>query len=66
MERSLTNNNEVAPADLTDSQLLYELSAALQLYARDAHESIPALIEVARDRAGMFLRYEERPRPSVH
>lgn len=53
-------DRQVAPADLTDSELLYELSAALLLYARDAHERIPALIEVARDRAAMFLAYETR------
>lgn len=50
--------SDIAPADLNDSQLLYELAAALQLYARDAHERIPALIETARDRAAMFLSYE--------
>jgi len=51
---------QTAPQDLTDSQLLFELSAALELFARDAHERIPALIDVARDRASMFLTYEGR------
>lgn len=44
------------PVCLTDSELLYELAGALQIFARDAHERIPVLIEVARDRAAMFLR----------
>ena len=35
-------DRQVAPADLTDSELLYELPAALLLYARDAHERNPA------------------------
>ena len=44
------------PADLTDSELLYELAAALRIYALGAHPRIPALVDVARDRAAMFLR----------
>lgn len=47
---------EPDPERLTDSELLYELAGALQIYARGAHPRIPALIDVARDRAAMFLR----------
>lgn len=51
------------PAALTDAQLLYELSAALLFYARDAHDRIPALIDEAYGRAAMFLRHESLYRP---
>lgn len=48
--------SETDPQRLTDSELLYELAGALHVYARSAHVRIPALIEVAQDRAAMFLR----------
>ncbi|AGB27070.1 hypothetical protein Mycsm_06969 (plasmid) [Mycobacterium sp. JS623] len=50
--------SETDPLRLTDSELLYELAGALHVYARSAHARIPALIEVAQDRAAMFLRLE--------
>lgn len=49
-----------APTALTDSQLLYQLSGALVVYARDAHERIPGLIDEAHERAAMFLAYEAK------
>lgn len=47
-----------SPGDLTDSALIYELTGALKVFARDAHERIPALIAAADDRAAQFLAAE--------
>lgn len=44
------------PERMTDAGLLYELAGALRVHARDADPRIPKLIEVACDRAAMFLR----------
>ncbi|OBC11390.1 hypothetical protein A5784_34905 [Mycobacterium sp. 852013-50091_SCH5140682] len=54
-----------SPGDLTDSDLLYELAGALFVFARDAHDRIPALIDAARDRAAQFLAIESEPDASV-
>jgi hypothetical protein len=58
-KRLLSHSGDPDPASLTDSELLYELAAALRIYAHDAHPRIPALIDVARDRAAMFFRLTE-------
>lgn len=55
-QQSGEHQSETDPQRLTDSELLYELAGALHVYARSAHVRIPALIEVAHDRAAMFLR----------